>query len=258
MIKILLVMMVLFSALTKADGDSFDSFDDNINEQIRLESEENERIRLESEENERIRLESEENERIRLAQQNVNSTSDSSSNESSTTDSSSNESSTTDSRSNESSRSDSDTVDNNIITQIHHISASCARDVKKPSFFRETTPEYFSTYLGNIINQQSLKEFFNLTNNNYKSTCNDWYRKYVNKQFHKALIFAYDKNNIKGVSSYWGFSYNALSRKMAEQNALQACEASSEKIESHICTVLFSNNEIANKDYLALAKTRNN
>ena len=41
---------------------------------------------------------------------------------------------------------------------------------------------------------------------------------------------------------------------MAEQNALQNCEASSDKIESHICSILFSNNKILNKDYLALLK----
>ena len=71
MIKILSIMMLLFSAITNAEGGSFDSFDDDINEEIRLEFEENERIRLESEENERIRI----------AQQNIESISDSSSNE---------------------------------------------------------------------------------------------------------------------------------------------------------------------------------
>ena len=137
---------------------------------------------------------------------------------------------------------------------IQHIKASCARDVKKPPFTRVTTPEYFSTYLGGIVNQQSLKEFFNITNNQYKHTCDAWYRNYLNSQFHKALVFAYDQKNIKGVTSYWGYSNNSSSRRMAEQNALQTCEASSDKIESHICAILFSNNEIVNKDYLALAK----
>ena len=61
MIKILLGMMLLFSATTIAEDSSFDSFDFDINEEIRLEFEENERIRL--------------------AQQNVESISDSSSNE---------------------------------------------------------------------------------------------------------------------------------------------------------------------------------
>ena len=131
---------------------------------------------------------------------------------------------------------------------------SCSRDVKKPLFTRETTPEYFSTYLGGIVNQQSLKEFFNITNNQYRSTCDAWYRKYLNSQFNKALVFAYDHKNIKGVTSYWGFSNNSPSRRMAEQHALQACEASDVKIESHICAILFSNNEITNKDYFALAK----
>ena len=58
MIKILLIMMLFFSAITQAEGDSFD---DDFYEQIRLEFEENERIRL--------------------AQQNIESSSDSSSNE---------------------------------------------------------------------------------------------------------------------------------------------------------------------------------
>ena len=46
MIKILLALMLLFSATTSAEVGSFDFFDDDINEQIRLENEENERIRL--------------------------------------------------------------------------------------------------------------------------------------------------------------------------------------------------------------------
>ena len=61
MIKILSIMMILFSAITNAEGGSFDSFDVDINEEIRLEFEENERIRI--------------------AQQNIESSSDSSSNE---------------------------------------------------------------------------------------------------------------------------------------------------------------------------------
>ena len=59
MIKILLALMLLFSATTSAEVGSFDFFDDDINEQIRLENEEHERIRL--------------------AQQNIESSSDSSS-----------------------------------------------------------------------------------------------------------------------------------------------------------------------------------
>ena len=71
MIKILSIMMILFSAITNAEDGSFDSFDIDINEEIRLEFEENERIRI--------------------AQQNIESSSDSSSNEISIIDSSSNE-----------------------------------------------------------------------------------------------------------------------------------------------------------------------
>ena len=168
-------------------------------------------------------------------------------------DDSSSDSSSSDSASNDDSSDDDNDNDNDAII-IQHTKASCARDVKKPPFTRVTTPEYFSTYLGGIVNQQSLKEFFNITNNQYKHTCDAWYRNYLNSQFHKALVFAYDQKNIKGVTSYWGYSNNSSSRRMAEQNALQTCEASSDKIESHICAILFSNNEIINKDYLALAK----
>ena len=63
--------MILFSAITNAEDGSFDSFDVDINEEIRLEFEENERIRI--------------------AQQNIVNNSDSSSNEISIIDSSSNE-----------------------------------------------------------------------------------------------------------------------------------------------------------------------
>ena len=180
---------------------------------------------------------------------------DDSSSDSSSSDSSSSDSSSSDSVSNDdSSNDDSSNDDSSDNDAIQHTKASCARDVKKPPFTRVTTPEYFSTDLGGVINQQSLKEFFNITNNQYKHTCDVWYRNYLNSQFHKALVFAYDQKNIKGVTSYWGYSNNSSSKRMAEQNALQNCEASSDKIESHICSILFSNNKILNKDYLALLK----
>ena len=180
------------------------------------------------------------------------SSSDESSSDESSSDESSNDASSSDESSNDANSNDANSNDDAIIMQ--HTKGSCSRDVKKPLFTRETTPEYFSTYLGGIVNQQSLKEFFNITNNQYRSTCDAWYRKYLNSQFNKALVFAYDHKNIKGVTSYWGFSNNSPSRRMAEQHALQACEASDVKIESHICAILFSNNEITNKDYFALAK----
>ena len=196
---------------------------------------------------------------------NTSSNDDSSSNASSNVDSSSNASSNVDSSSNASSSNASSNVDsssndnrnydtsNNNAIVIQHTKTSCARNVKKPVFSRTTTPEYFSIYSGTIINQQSLNEFFNITNNQYRTTCNSWYRKYLNKQFHKALVFAYDKINIKDITSYWGFSYDSPNRREAEQNALAACETSSDKIKSHTCAILFSNNEIVNKDYLDLA-----
>ena len=143
--------------------------------------------------------------------------------------------------------------DESKITTVH-IKASCARNVKKPKFFRETSPDYFSTYLGGIINTKSLNEFFNITNNRYNKSCNIWYRKYLTSQFNKALVFAYNPKDIKDVSSYWGFSYNSAHRIVAERDALNACKLSSEKKESHICAILFVNNEIVNKEYLSLAK----
>ena len=182
------------------------------------------------------------------------SSSDSSSSDSSSSDSSSSVSSSSDSSSNKKITIDKDKDnDESKITTVH-IKASCARNVKKPKFFRETSPDYFSTYLGGIINTKSLNEFFNITNNRYNKSCNIWYRKYLTSQFNKALVFAYNPKDIKDVSSYWGFSYNSAHRIVAERDALNACKLSSEKKESHICAILFVNNEIVNKEYLSLAK----
>jgi len=187
---------------------------------------------------------------------------DSSSDDSSSDDSSSDDSSSDDSSSDDSSSDDSSSDDIGSSNSsrdvealvLQHMQLSCSRDVKRPSFIRTTKPEYFSTYFGNVVNQQSLKEFFNITNNQYGSTCDVLYRKYLSKLFHKALVFAYDAKNIKSITSYWGFSYNGSSRGAAEQDALQKCQSSYDKKESHVCAILFSNNTITNKDYLSLAK----
>ena len=177
---------------------------------------------------------------------------DSSSDDSSGDDSSSDDSSSDDSSSDDIGSSNSSRDVEALVLQ--HMQLSCSRDVKRPSFIRTTKPEYFSTYFGNVVNQQSLKEFFNITNNQYGSTCDVLYRKYLSKLFHKALVFAYDAKNIKSITSYWGFSYNGSSRGAAEQDALQKCQSSYDKKESHVCAILFSNNTITNKDYLSLAK----
>ena len=180
--------------------------------------------------------------------------SDSSSSDSSSSDSSSSDSSSSDSSSNKKITIDKDKDnDESKITTVHK-KASCAKNVNKPKFFRETSPDYFSTYIGGIINAKSLNEFFNITNNQYKQSCDIWYRKYFTSQFHKALVFAYNPKDIKDVSSYWGFSHNSSSRLIAEQDALKACNASNEKKESHKCAILFSNNNILNQEYLILAK----
>jgi hypothetical protein len=177
---------------------------------------------------------------------------DSSSDDSSSDDSSSDDSSSDDSSSDDIGSSNSSRDVEALVLQ--HTQLSCSRDVKRPSFIRTTKPEYFSTYFGNVVNQQSLKEFFNITNNQYGSTCDVLYRKYLSKLFHKALVFAYDAKNIKSITSYWGFSYNGFSRGAAEQDALQKCQSSYDKKESHVCAILFSNNNITNKAYLSLAK----
>ena len=187
-----------------------------------------------------------------MAMSSLNLSFDIGSSDSSSSDSSSSDSSSSDSSSIKTTAIDKDKDESKITTM--HIKASCARNVKKPKFFRETSPDYFSTYIGGIINAKSLNEFFNITNNQYKQSCDIWYRKYLTSQFNKALVFAYNPKDIKDVSSYWGFSYNSAHRIVAEQDALNACMLSSEKKESHICAILFVNNEIVNKEYLSLAK----
>ena len=104
-----------------------------------------------------------------------------------------------------------------------------------------------------MINAKSLKEFFNITNNQYDKRCGSWYRQYFHSQFHKALVFAYNPKDISDISSYWGFSQNSARRDIAEKSALNACKNSNEKKESHICEILFSNNQIVNVNYLTLA-----
>jgi len=154
----------------------------------------------------------------------------------------------------DSNKKDSKANDSEII--IKHKQAFCARNVKKPKLAREMSPNYFLTYFGGIINAQSLGEFFNITNNQYHHSCDSWFRKYYSSQFHKALVFAHDPKNMSNISSYWGFSQsdNSLHRLSVEHNALKNCNASTEKKESHICSILFSNNTIVNEEYLSLAK----
>jgi len=135
-----------------------------------------------------------------------------------------------------------------------HIKASCARSVVRPLFKRETKPSYFFTELGSVINQSSLREFFNITNNKYSETCDKFYRKYLSKVFHKVVVIAYNPKDIKEATSYWGFSYNGLSRLDIERSGIKACEASIDKKPLHECSILFSNNQIINKHYLELAR----
>jgi hypothetical protein len=130
-----------------------------------------------------------------------------------------------------------------------------ASDEKHSNIKRSTTKEYWSTYLGGIVNHQSLKEFFSITNGQYSSNCDEWFRTYVNLPFHKVLVFSYDRNIID-ITGYWAISLSTLNRGEAKRFGLEACKDthSSHKIESFTCSILFGNNDIENKDYLALAK----
>ncbi len=120
---------------------------------------------------------------------------------------------------------------------------------------RKTSAEYWSTYIGGIVNYESLQEFFSIIDNQYSSSCNSWFREYVNLPFHKAIVFGYQRNII-GITGYWAISLSTSSRVEAEQFAVEACEDAhrAKKIESFNCAILFSNNEVVNKEYIRLAK----
>jgi hypothetical protein len=128
-------------------------------------------------------------------------------------------------------------------------------DKKQSNIERNSTREYWSTYLGGIVNNKSLKEFFSIIDNQYSSSCDGWFRSYVKLSFHKAIVFGYDRN-ITGNTGYWSISLSTLSRNEAEDFAIQACEDAHRinKIKSFTCAILFSNNDIVNKDYIGLAK----
>jgi len=130
-----------------------------------------------------------------------------------------------------------------------------ASDKKHSNIKRSTTKEYWSTYLGGIVNHQSLKEFFSITASQYSSNCDEWSSTYVNLPFHKVLVFAYERNIID-ITGYWAISLSTLNRGEAKRFGLEACENSHRinKMESFTCSILFGNNDIVNKDYLALAK----
>jgi hypothetical protein len=136
---------------------------------------------------------------------------------------------------------------------MSHSQALCSSLDKKQPVNSGMPSEYFSTEDDGIVKQSSLREFFKITNNQYNSNCDGWFRKYLSTHFNKALVFAYDPKNFIGIISYWGFS-NGSFEKNANHHALQSCEESIDKIESHVCSILFSNNKIVNKNYLKLLK----
>ena len=107
--------------------------------------------------------------------------------------------------------------------------ANCAGSPDGPVVKRITTTEYWSTYAGGIINKNSLKEFFSITNNSYNSSCDAWYKKFVRAQFHKSLVVAYDKD-ISGTTSYWGYTDSSNNRREAENVGLKACNSSRKKM----------------------------
>jgi hypothetical protein len=123
---------------------------------------------------------------------------------------------------------------------------------------RKTSSEYWATYDGGLVNDESLKEFFSITKNQYSTDCDDWFSQYMKLPFHKTLIFAYDKNLID-VTGYWALSLSTYHRSEAERFGIQACENShkSHNFESFNCAVLFTNSQIMNKEYLDLAKMSN-
>jgi len=123
---------------------------------------------------------------------------------------------------------------------------------------RKTSSEYWATYDGGLVNDESLREFFSIIKNQYSADCDEWFSQYIKLPFHKTLIFAYDKN-INDVNGYWALSLSTYHRNEAEQFGIQACENSHKSLnfESFNCAVLFTNNQIMNKEYLALAKMSN-
>ena len=136
---------------------------------------------------------------------------------------------------------------------MSHSQALCSSLDKKQPVNSGMPSEYYSSEDEGIVKPISLREFFKITNNQYNSNCDGWFRKYLSTHFNKALVFAYDPKNFIGIISYWGFS-NGSFEKNANHHALQSCEESIDKIESHVCSILFSNNKIVNKNYLKLLK----
>lgn len=120
---------------------------------------------------------------------------------------------------------------------------------------RKTPGDYWDTYDGALVNSESLKEFFRITRNHYNSECDDFFSQYMKLPFHKTVIFAYDKN-ILDHTGYWSMSLNSRHRNEAEGFGLKACEDFHKafNVDSFNCAVLFTNNQIISKEYLALAK----
>ena len=102
-----------------------------------------------------------------------------------------------------------------------------------------------------VIDGKSMQTFCKKVNIYCRDDWLSWYRKYLVASFHKALIISYPKNNIiGGIGS--GYSSSAYSTPFeAERAALKRCNAK-KRNSSHICSALFVNNRIVNKDYLAL------
>jgi len=85
----------------------------------------------------------------------------------------------------------------------------------------------------------------------YYESWKDWYGKYYRTTFHRSMAYAYPKNNIKS-GDFSGFCYipGWNNRSEADVAALDCCKQYKEK--SHTCTILFRNNDILDKNYLAV------
>jgi|APSaa5957512535_1039671.scaffolds.fasta_scaffold39323_2 hypothetical protein len=78
-----------------------------------------------------------------------------------------------------------------------------------------------------------------------------WYEEYYRTPFHRSLAVAYPKNNIKS-GDFSGFCFipGWNNRNEADAAAIDCCNEFKEK--SHTCTILFRNNDILDKNYLAV------
>ena len=85
----------------------------------------------------------------------------------------------------------------------------------------------------------------------YYQSWKDWYGEYYRTPFHRSMAFAYPKNNIRS-ANFSGFCFipGWNNRTEADVAAINCCKQYKEK--AHTCTILFRNNDILDKNYLAV------